>query len=155
MSVGTATTAPARSSATAARSASVQPERSGLAASTGSLSGSRSSRAPGSAGAGSGGRRRRQPRPELAGPSLNPMPAATAALSPAHGRAVDIRAEPLPGGSDARTQLPAREARPRLRSRPLKGTATPRRLEGERWGRGGARLSGLLARRGGRTAEGW
>lgn len=60
------------------------------------------------------------------------MPAATAALSPAHGRAVDIRPDPLPGGSDARAQLPAPEARPRLHAGQLKGTATPRRLEGDR-----------------------
>lgn len=60
------------------------------------------------------------------------MPAATAALSPAHGRAVDIRPDPLPGGSDARARLPAPEARPRLRAGQLKGTATPRRLEGDR-----------------------
>ncbi|MEJ1269772.1 olfactory receptor 1354 [Cricetulus griseus] len=90
VSVGTANTAPARSSATAARSASVQPERSGLATCTAPLSGSRNSRASGIAGAGAGGRRRRHLRPEAAGPSLSPMPAATAALSSAHGRAVKI-----------------------------------------------------------------
>uniref|UniRef100_A0A0P6JHL0 Uncharacterized protein n=1 Tax=Heterocephalus glaber TaxID=10181 RepID=A0A0P6JHL0_HETGA len=60
------------------------------------------------------------------------MLAATAALSPVHGRAGDIRPGPLPGGSDAPKQLPVREARPHLRAGPLKGTTTPRRIEGDR-----------------------
>uniref|UniRef100_A0ABI8AKW6 Uncharacterized protein n=3 Tax=Felidae TaxID=9681 RepID=A0ABI8AKW6_FELCA len=132
VSVGTATTAPARSSATAARSASVQPARSGLAARTAPLPGSRNSRAPGAAGAGLGGRRRRPLRAEPPGPSLNPTLAATAALSPLHGRAGDIRPGPLPGGSDAPSQLPDGEARPHLHAGHLKGTATPRRIEGDR-----------------------
>uniref|UniRef100_A0A8C2V846 Chromosome 1 open reading frame 122 n=1 Tax=Chinchilla lanigera TaxID=34839 RepID=A0A8C2V846_CHILA len=60
------------------------------------------------------------------------MLAATAALSPAHGRAGDIRPGLLPGGSDAHNQLPVREARPHLRAGQLKGTTTPRRIEGDR-----------------------
>lgn len=91
---------------------------------------------------------------EPAGPSLNPKLAATAALNPVQGRAGDIRPGPLPGGSDAPSQLPVREARPHLRAGQLKGTATPRRIEGDRWGRGGAQLHRVLERRwGGGAAE--
>ncbi|EAX07316.1 chromosome 1 open reading frame 122, isoform CRA_d, partial [Homo sapiens] len=155
VSVGTATTAPARSSATAARSASVQPARSGLAACTAPLPGSRNSRAPGAAGAGLGGRKRR-PLREPAGPSLNPTLAATAALIPLHRRAGDIRPGPLPGGSDAPSQLPVQETRPRLCAGQLKGTTTPRRIEGDRWGRGGAQPCEALTQRwgGGRPKGG-
>ncbi|DAA31106.1 TPA: hypothetical protein BOS_3773 [Bos taurus] len=60
------------------------------------------------------------------------MLAATTALSPLHGRAGDIRPGPLPGGSDASSHLPVQEARPHLRAGQLKGTATPKRIEGDR-----------------------